>query len=156
MLHWAVTTSGNVTRPRLAGHGWIVSCDAKKVGSSVPWKRAQCSVYVGMKLALMCCTSCTPANRKHDSWKSWGDQDDWMWDNKETTKTEITTVCQFWKGSNQGHLRSISLTPVWIKTMERFSFSPTDRNTQLMLVKLAVTAGCLVLSSNRSEQPNLM
>lgn len=60
---------------------------------------------------------------------------------KETTKTEITTVCQFGKGSSQRHLRSISLAPVSIKTMERFSYSSIDRNTQLLLVKLAVRAG---------------
>lgn len=87
--------------------------------------------------------------------KSWGDQDEWMRDNKETTNTEITTMCQFWKGSSQGYLRSISLTPVPIKTLERFSYSSTDRNTQLMLVKLAARAGCLVLFSNRSVQLNL-
>lgn len=95
-------------------------------------------------------------HRKHGSWKSWGDQDDWMRDKGKLQRLKFTTMCQFWKGSSQGHLRSISLTPVWIKTMEKFTYSSTDRNTQLMLVKLAVRAGCLVLLSNRSEQPNPM
>lgn len=126
------------------------------MGSSVPWKGAQRSVYVGMKLVLMCCTSCTSANIENMVLGRAGETKMTACGTTRKPQRLKSAHCVNSERAAARATRSISLTPVWMKTMERFSYSSTHRNTQLMLVKLAVTAGCPVLSSNRSEQPNLM
>lgn len=138
VLHRAATTSGSLPRPLLDGHDGMFSGDVGKAdSSSLERWRTMCSHE---DEAFFCPLLCE-ASDEDCKWEGLESKVHLILEELRRSRQPNVEQQGHWeewnhhylsmlKDSNQGYLRSSSLTSVPIKVMGRFTYNPTDRPLQ--------------------------